>query len=38
MTIEALLKRLETIPATSAINRARRQQIMREINRLAGAA
>lgn len=36
MTIKELKKKLDAIPATGAINRARRLQIIREINRLAG--
>ena len=35
MTIEQLLARLESIPPTGAINRARRAAIIIQINRLA---
>jgi len=34
MTIEQLLAKLETIPATGAINRARRAAIIAQINRM----
>ena len=36
MTIEELTERLESIPTTGAINKARRRAIMALINQLAG--
>lgn len=36
MTIKQLLKKLESIPKTGAINKARRREIIALINRLAG--
>ena len=36
MTIRELTKKLEAIPANNAINRARREAIIRMIMRLAG--
>lgn len=38
MTIKQLKKKLESIPNTGAINKARRAAIIAQINRLANAA